>query len=74
MNKRNVVPMALIAAMLLVPTAYSTATLGSVAEQDYMATELLWEPTSSQSNSGVPDYMATEFVWVPMHSETIASN
>ena len=71
MDKRNVVPMALIAAMLLVPTAYSTATLGSMAEQDYMATEFLW-PTS-QSNNDVPDYMATEFVWIPKHSETIAS-
>ena len=71
MNKRNVVPMTLIAAMLLVPTAYSAATLGSVAEQDYMATEFLW-PTS-QSNNDVLDYMATEFVWIPTQSKTVAS-
>jgi hypothetical protein len=69
MNKRNILTLASIMAILLMPAAFSADELDSrAAEPDYMATEFVWLPTLD-----VPDYMATEFLWIPMHSEVIAS-
>jgi len=69
MNKRNILSLASIMAILLIPAAFS-ATPADLrdAEPDYMATEFVWLPARD-----VPDYMATEFLWLPTQHDVIAS-
>ena len=66
MKKRNILTLASIITMLLIPAALSGAL--TTPEPDYMATQFVWAPSNP-----APDYMATEFLWVPMKSEVVAS-
>jgi len=61
MNQRNLLTLASVLTILLIPAAFSgmPADLRN-AEPDYMATEFVWRPSQD-----VPDYMATEFTWLP---------
>jgi hypothetical protein len=69
MNKRNILTLASMMAILLVPAAFSGAQADQqAAEPDYMATEFVWLPTNH-----VPDYMATEFLWLPTQHDVVAS-
>jgi hypothetical protein len=82
MKKRNILTVASIMTMLLIPAALSGAL--TTPEPDYMATEFVWSPSNAapdymatefvwRPSNPAPDYMATEFLWVPMKSEVLAS-
>ena len=66
MKKRNILTVASIMTMLLIPAALSGALTNP--QPDYMATEFVWLPSNP-----APDTMATEFLWLPMKSEVLAS-
>jgi hypothetical protein len=76
MDKRNILTIASILAILLMPVAFSgpLAGLKDVHEVDTMATEFVWTPTVDVVDTmatdfvwtpSEPDYMATQFVWLP---------
>jgi hypothetical protein len=70
MDKRNILTIASILAILLMPVAFSgpLAGLKDVQEVDTMATEFVWTPTAE-----VVDTMATEFVWTPSEPDYMAT-
>ena len=86
MDKRNILAIASILAILLMPLAFSgpLAGLKDVHEVDTMATEFVWTATVDVVDTMATDFvwlpksdaidtMATEFLWVPTQSQVIAS-
>ena len=73
MNKRKVLTLAAIAAVLLAPAGFYASTeyqrqaaAAGLGEPDTMATDFLWTPTEVRAiGLGEPDTMATEFLWTP---------
>ena len=55
MDKRKILTLASVAAILLAPAAF------------YAATQ--YERSAASTGFGEPDYMATEFVWIPKRAE-----
>ena len=70
MDKRNILTIASILAILLMPVAFSgpLAGLKDVHEVDTMATEFVWPATIN-----VVDTMATDFVWLPSEPDYMAT-
>ena len=86
MDKRNILTIASLLAILLMPVAFSgpLAGLKDPQEIDTMATEFVWTPTVDVVDTMATDFvwlpsadvldtMATDFFWTPMQPEVIAS-